>query len=162
MTERQTANIRIDNVKETVAYLREFDAEVLKAINATIKDSLYKVRDLSSSKYPKGSWVVRVNKKNLLGYIAARSGGARGKSWGESAGGVRAGIFEFIGSRYSGNRPQVTGLIDSLNRRYGQPGRFLWAAWDEGGQTALEEIKNTLDQTQAYVQRRLDSIGQSR
>lgn len=157
---RQTA-IGITGVGGTVRAIREFEPEIKKRLDRTIRQALNKTRDGARSRYPKGDWVVRVNKKNLLGAIAARGGGGRAERWGDSAPGTRAAIFEFVGSRTSGSTPQVRGLINSLNRRYGSPGRFLWDAWDATGERALETIRVGVMQAESELQSKLDAAGEA-
>lgn len=156
----QTA-IGITGVGATVRAIREFEPEIKTRMDRTIRTALNKTRDGARARYPHGDWVVRVNRKNLLGAIAARGGGGRAERWGESAPGTRAAIFEFAGSRTSGSTPQVRGLIDSLNRRYGSPGRFLWDAWEATGERALETIRGAVLQAEAELQAKLDAAGEA-
>lgn len=39
-------------------------------------------------------------------------------------------ILEFAGSKSSGSTPQGQSLIRNLTTEYGEPGRFMWAAYD--------------------------------
>lgn len=161
MTERQGTNIRIDGVKETIKALGVFEPEVKKAMNKEIRKSLAQVRNVAKGKYPQGAWSVRLNNKKLLGSIAATAGGGGWTtSLKDTPPGTRAGVLEFIGSKYSGNDPQVSGLIKSLNARYGQPGRFLWSAWDQVGAKALEDIKAAVLKAERDLQASLDSAGE--
>lgn len=154
-------NVQIIGVKETVNALKAFEPDLLKRMNKEIRDSLGKVRDRAKGKYPGGSWSININNKKILGSIAASArGGLVANSWGKSAPGTKAAIFEFVGSRYSGNDPQVTGLISSLTRRYGQPGRFLWSAWDELGSGVLSDIEQAVRRAERDLQANLDAAGE--
>lgn len=162
MAQRVGTNIEIQGVKQTVRALKAFTPAVHRALNKEIKRSLEIVKQRALARYPKGEYNVRVNTKNLLGTVVAASGGAGGgwKRWDDAPGGVRAAIFEFAGSQGDGATPQAQGLIESLSRRYGQPGRFLWAAWDESGKQVLAEIKAAVLRAERDLQATLDLAGE--
>ncbi|MDE2100150.1 MAG: hypothetical protein KGL39_23040 [Patescibacteria group bacterium] len=159
----QGNTIEVTGVRETIAALAAFTPEIKKGLNATIRAALQQTRDRARSIYPNGDWAVRVTKKNLLGTIAARGGQGADpkKSWSALPGGARAGVFEFIGTRYAGNRPQVQGLINSLNARYGQPGRFLWASWESTGEDVLATIRDATLIAEARLQESLNAAGEA-
>lgn len=161
MTERQKANIEITNVKQTINALRAFSPEIEKRLGKQIKEALKVTKTRAEGKYPKGSWVVGRTNKKLLGYVSARAGGTRGTSWGDSSPGIKAAIFEFAGKYQTGRTPQAQGLIDSLETRYGSPGRFLWAAWDETGKDVLDKIRDAVEQAERELQAQLDTEGQA-
>jgi hypothetical protein len=160
---RQGNAIEVRGVRETISALVAFEPEIKKGLDKTIRAALRQTRDRARLLYPQGDWVVRVNKKNLLGTIAARGGqgGDSKRSWSELPSGARAGLFEFIGSSYAGSRPQVLGLISSLNARYGQPGRFLWSAWESTGEDVLTTIRDAALNAQARLQANLDAAGEA-
>lgn len=161
MSERVGTNIRIDNVKKTVAALAAFDPELRKTLNSSIRVALAKVDAAAKSNYPSGAWAIRINNKKILGSIAARAGGKRGTNWGDSAPGIRAAIFEFAGKNQPGKTPQAQGLINHLNARYGQPGRFLWAAWDQVGSGVLNDIEAAVKSAERDLQANLDAAGEA-
>lgn len=154
-------SIEIKGVRSTRNALQNFSPDIKRRMDATIKAALRETRDAAISRYPSGDWVVRVNRRNLLGVIAARAGTGRGPSLAESGGGVRAAVFEFAGSVGSGATPQASSMIDSLNRRYGQPLRFLWNAWDATGEHVLTTIREAVLQAEAELQARLDAAGET-
>lgn len=161
MESRAGSNVRIDGVKQTIAALRAFTPEVERVLDEQIKDSLRATEAAARAWYPRGSWVVGRSKKKMLGYVAARAGGGSSKkSWGTGPPGRRAAIFEFIGTGYAGDRPQVLGLIKSLQGRYGSPGRFLWAAWDATGSDVLERIEESVLGAERVLQAHLDAAGE--
>lgn len=163
MTSARTGtNVRITGVKQTIRALDAFEPEVKKALNKTIRRALNEVKRGAEMRYPNGAWQVRLNNRNLLGSITTRAGTARGaKSWGDADAGVKAAIFEFAGSVQEGRTPQARGLIKSLNLRYGQTGRFLWAAWDAEGQMALDTIRDAVYIAERELQAKLDAAGES-
>lgn len=167
MAERLGTNIQILGVKATVAALRAFEPDLLKSMNAEIRDSLKVIEEGAKSRYPKGAWSLRLNAKKILGTIVAAGGGmsvdaykASRSSWSKSPAGKRAAIFEFAGSRGPGKTPQAQGLIQSLNDRYGAPGRFLWSSWDARGGWVLGQIEESVKRAERDLQANLDSAGE--
>lgn len=154
--------IEVRGTRETIRALAAFEPDIKRELNKTIRSALNQTRDAARARYPKGDWVVRITQRNLLGAIAARGGGGgdSSKSWAALPPGQRAAIFEFIDQAPSG-RPQVKGLIDSLNRRYGSPGRFLWDAWDATGENAVDTIRDAVLQAEARLQANLDAAGEA-
>ena len=72
--------------------------------------------------------------------------------------GALAAIFEFAdGVRDA--RPQnvqrTKSMIATLNARYGSPGRFLWAAWDDRKVAALASIDAEIKAVEAEYTARL-------
>jgi hypothetical protein len=159
---RQNTNVQIIGVKETMIALKEFEPALRKKLNKEIRSSLDKVKTRAQTKYPKGDWKVKVTQKNLLGQVVATAGGgnASDQRWGDAPPGIRAAIFEFAGSTTTGATPQAKGLIESLTRRYGQPGRFLWSAWDEVGKSVLTEIEQAVKSAERDLQTKLDQAGE--
>lgn len=165
---REDVNIRIVGVRATINALRDFTPSVEAALHSTIIDVLNRVRHGAQARYPRGSWIVGRNRKKLLGYVAARAGGG---GWGRTGGpwrglrqlapGTRAAVLEFIGSKYAGNRPQVVGLLRTLDSRYGSPGRFLWASWDEHGKGVLRDIADAVRVAERDLQATLDAAGEA-
>lgn len=159
---RTSQSIEIRGVKQTIAALKAFEPEIHKALNKTIRTAMNEVKAGAQGRYPSGAWVVRVNAKNLLGTIRTAPGSSAGaKSWREASPGVKAAIFEFAGKYQPGKTPQAKGLIDSLNSRYGSPGRFLWDAWDAQGEAALATIKQAVLDAESVLQSNLDAAGES-
>lgn len=158
---RNAANIRIDGVKETTRALQAFEPEIKKRLNKTIRQALEIVKGGAEMRYPKGAWQIRINTRNILGSITTKPGTVGGRRWGDADPGVRAAIFEFAGSTGKGATPQAAGLIESLNIRYGQPGRFLWAAWDANGKAALDTIRDAVYLAERELQTKLDAAGEA-
>lgn len=158
--DRTGTSIDVLGVKKTIRALKAFAPEVEKRLNNEIRKSLRRTRDRALSKYPKGAYTVQVNAKKILGTVLATPGGTRAKRWGDSAPGIKAAVFEFAGSRQRGETPQARRMIESLNARYGQPGRFLWSAWDETGKDVLSDIKTALKRAERDLQATLDASGE--
>lgn len=157
--DRVGSSMEITGVRSTVNGLRAFAPDIEQAMDKEIKAALGRTKAVAGMYYPGGKWTVGRSKKKLVGYISATAGGTRGKTWGESAGGIRAAIFEFAGTNQSGKTPQAKGLIAHLNSKYGSPGRFLWRAWDETGVDVLHDIAVSVKKAEKELQARLDSEG---
>lgn len=153
--------IEVYGVKQTIAAMEQFAPEIRKRMNKEIRQQLAFTQARARSLYPHGAWQIVINKKRLLGSIQTAPGTLNRKKWGESDPGARAAIFEFVGSQTEGDTPQVQGLIKSLNARYGEPGRFLWEAWDETGRSVLSNIRTSVLAAERDLQAKLDSIGES-
>lgn len=160
----QGANVKIEGVKQTVTALKAFEPDLHKAMNKEIRAQLSRVRDRAKAKYPAGSWSINLNQKAILGRIAATAGGGGWsnpwRSLSKATPGTRSAVLEFIGSSYDGSDPSVRGLIETLNSRYGQPGRFLWSSWDELGGEVLENIKAAVEAAERDLQGKLDAAGE--
>lgn len=152
---------QIGGYREVLDAIRATQPDIKKEMDKEIRKNLNKIRDRAKSKYPKGEYVSRINKKSLFGSVGPKPGGVRWEKQAldELPSGVRAAVLEFIGSKYSGERPQVKGLIDSLNNRYGQPGRFLWQSVDEVGDEALAGIRSAVLRAEGQLQAKIDAAG---
>lgn len=169
MSERSGSNIQILGVKQTVAALKAFAPDLYDRMNADIKAALDRTREGAKGEFPDGSWSIRITKKNLLGTITTGRGVRNDKHWSQSSPGVKAAMWEFLGSTGMANTPdrrkaQVKGLIETLNARYGDVaggGRLLWDAWDRTGDRVLMDIRQSVFDAEKKLQRRLDAAGEA-
>jgi hypothetical protein len=71
---------------------------------------------------------------------------------------VLAAIFEFANGVRDA-RPQnvqrTKSMIATLTARYGEPGRFLWAAWDERTVASLAAVGAEIKAVEAEYSKRL-------
>lgn len=153
-------SIEVKHAAATIRALRDMEPDLRKRLNKTIRAALSWTVDGARSRYPEGSWIIRINNKSLLGSISARAG-TRANQFGKSDPGVRAAVFEFAGKYQPGRTPQARAMIASLNARYGQPGRFLWDSWDATKDTVLDTIRDAVYQVERELQARLDAAGES-
>jgi hypothetical protein len=158
---RANSSIGVDGIKGTMRALEAFAPEINKRLKKDIRRALNDTKIRAQAKYPNGAYSVVINRKKPLGSVMASAGRRIDDDWGASDDGVRAAIFEFAGSNQEGRTPQARGLIKSLNTRYGQPGRFLWAAWDETGKDVLDRIRTSMLEAERDLQRKLDAEGQA-
>lgn len=152
----------IGGYSQVMTAIRQTEPAIKKKMDKQIRDALNITKKIAKATYPDGDWVVKINKKSLFGSVQAAPGSASGiDSWDNAPAGAKATIFEFIGTKYSGDSPQVLGTIKSLNDRYGQPGRFLWDAWDFIGEEVLYRIGTAVKQAERELQASLDAAGES-
>ena len=152
-------------VSRTVRALEAFAKDTIyREFNLTVRDALREVRDGAVARYPKGAWGVGRSKKRMLGYVfASRSGtraGTRVEHWSQLPPGARSSLFEFAGHDQDGRTPGAKGLIESLDRRYGETGRFLWDSWDEHKAEVLTRVREAFIEAERQLQAQLDAAGE--
>lgn len=152
-------DLRVAGVKATITALRNLAPDVKREMDREIRSVMSTVKAGAESRYPGGAWSVKLNAKRLFGSVEAISGGERGDTWRDSGPGVKASVFEFAGKYQPGKTPQAKAMIDSLNARYGSPGRFLWDSWDDNKTRALAQIKDAVLRAERELQTRLDTAG---
>lgn len=153
-------DLRIGGVKATITALRNLAPDVKREMDKEIRSVMTTIKAGAESRYPGGAWSVKLNAKRLFGSVEAVAGGERDpNSWAKSGPGVKAAIFEFAGKYQPGATPQAKAMIDSLNARYGSPGRFLWDSWDDNKVRALGQIKAAVVRAERELQTRLDAAG---
>lgn len=154
-------SVNIEGSYETLRLLGQWSPDLRKVFEKQAREALKVTKRSALGEYPTGKWSIRFNSKSLFGQIVAASRGDRGRTWGESGGGVRAAIWEFIGSRYAGDSPQVLGMIAHLNEKYGGTGRLLWDAWDRTGEQVLGQITGAFRIAESEFQSRLNAVGKA-
>lgn len=70
-----------------------------------------------------------------------------------------AAILEFAGSASRGLTPQGMSLIETLDARYGTPGRFIWASWDASSRAVESAVEAAVKDTGANAQAKLNAAG---
>lgn len=150
-----SSEIRVEGLEETIAALRALEPDVLKRTQATIRKAVMDIGVAASSRGPSG---------HKLSYRVRTS--ARGKRAGMS---IRAldrdtAIFEFAGSKglsRSGGpiTPQGAAMVRWLDG-FGQPGRFLWQAWDEHKDAFEAELKRAMGEAERELQAHLNAAGE--
>jgi hypothetical protein len=152
-------DLRVGGVKATITALRNLAPDVKREMDKEIRSVMNTIKAGAESRYPDGAWSVKLNAKRLFGSVEAIAGGERGSSWRDSGPGVKASVFEFAGKYQAGKTPQAKAMIESLNARYGSPGRFLWDSWDDNKVKALAQIKDAVLRAERELQTRLDMAG---
>jgi len=150
-----SSEIRVEGLDSTLAALRAFQPDVLKAMNERIRAALTRVMRRADSSGPeqvKGGYVIRSS--------------SRGKRAGMRivAQSRDAAIFEFAGTRGLSRMggpitPQGAAMVRWLDRDFGKPGRILWAAWDREEAATLREVKDAIHDAERQLQRHLDATG---
>jgi hypothetical protein len=152
-------DLRIGGIKATITALRNLAPDVKREMDKEIRSVMTTIKAGAENRYPGGQWLVKLNAKRLFGSVEAVAGGERASTWRDSGPGVKAAVFEFAGKYQPGKTPQAKAMIDSLNARYGSPGRFLWDSWDSNKVRALAQIRDAVLRAERELQTRLDSAG---
>lgn len=149
-----SAEIRIEGLEQTLGVLRAIEPEVLKRLQAQIKESAEKVT--------KGAAMEFAMTGHGMGTYKMRNT-TRGKKTGLRifAKGKDEAIFEFAGTRGGPYTPQGAGLVDWLSRRFGKPGRFLWNEWDRQKAEFERDLRSAMDEAEAHIQSHLNAIGET-
>lgn len=153
----------VGGFREVMEAIRATEPKIRAKMDKEIRSALRDVQRDAKEEYGDGSWVVRINKRGLFGLIETAPGSLNKKDWGASDPGAKSSLYEFIGAKYSGNRPQVVGLIESLNDRFGNVssgGRVLWDAWDKNATTVLARIRTAVLAAEKEFQAAMDSAGE--
>lgn len=163
---RERANIKVEGVAQTMKALRDFEPDLYKEMGKSIRASMRLLRDTASRRRPEGVYKATtslLNKKGPRGSVTATAGSgamsvsdylnAQGSSekWDAP---LRSVIFEFA---QNAQRPGMRAAIASFNARYGSPGRFLWAAYDDIGEYVESDIERAIRDAERTLQSNLDS-----
>lgn len=60
-------------------------------------------------------------------------------------------ILEFAGSASSGKTRQGKALIASLNSKYGETGRFMWAAYDMLEPYVVDQVNDAVREVEEFL-----------
>ena len=154
------STIYLTGSEQTAKALGAFFPDLRKMLNKTIRAALTTVKNDALGRYAKGVYTVSISNKAALGSVGVPGGGTRAATWEDSSPNIPAAIFEFMGKNNAGNTAQARATIDSLNRRYGRPGRFLWAAWDDHSKEVLGTIREDVAKQEKIMQERLSAAGE--
>jgi len=155
--------ISIKGLDQTVAALKAFEPDVLKAMNREIRGVVNVLRGAATGKYSAtgggAGYALRSSsrgKKVGMRVTAIHSTGSSGSAW--SSEGRLSAILEFYGKAGSKSQQAQT-CTATLNARYGQPGRFLWSSWDEQKGSAIPAIEAAVRKAETQLQATLDAQG---
>lgn len=153
--------IEVTGATEVILALRAFEPEVHKRIMAEIRTALRGVAGMAKQLYPGGAWTTRLRaseSRGARGSVMTAPGSSFGvPRWADAPPGAKAAIFEFAGKNQPGKTPQARATIESLNRRYGKPGRFLWESWDMQADGVLARVEATIREGERELQKAIDS-----
>jgi hypothetical protein len=157
--------IDLANMPQTRSLLRRFEPDLLKRLDGKLNSV---ARDLKAGAQANfehtgaSGTAYRIRSRNRIDGFSksvTTAGGsvAQGQKWSTEPG-VLAAIFELMNGPRDArpqNVPRVRSLVQTLNERYGTPGRFLWEHWDDEGDGYLREIGAEVKAVEAEYTARL-------
>lgn len=153
----------MEGIAETIRAIKDFEPDIYKKMGGAIRKFLRILRDAARTRRPEGVYTVSTRLTDKRGPMGSVTSGVPGMSVDEYlalktswSAAQRSVIFEFA---EKGQRPGMKAAIESFNRRYGKPGRFLWGAYDywDLGEWVESQVEAEIREAEAEFQRRLDS-----
>ena len=157
--------VEVSGLTETRALLKQFEPDLLKRLDLRLTVVARDLKSGAQSNLEKtgvsGSAYTIRTRNRVSGFsksVKADFGSVAPREKWSSDPSVLAAIFEFANGVRDA-RPQnvqrTKSLIATLNARYGEPGRFLWAAWDERKVAALASVDAEIKAVEAEYTERL-------
>jgi hypothetical protein len=156
--------VDVAGIPQTRALLARFEPDLLKRLDRRLNVIARRLKagaqaNLAATGVTGNGYRVRTRARvgRFSKSVIASGGGYTETHWGDTPG-VLAAIFEFAnGVRDSQpqNVPRTKSLIATLNAKYGQPGRFLWAAWDEQKVASLAAVETEIKAVEAEYTARM-------
>lgn len=141
--------VRIDTYGfgDTLLALSSFDQDMSKRVLRDLRQGALLVSRTARANAPRGKtgqmqggYRTRTKTRGTLNIVQAVNLTPQGN------------ILEFAGSTSSGSCPQGRSLIRNLTAEYGQPGRFLWEAWDDLETRIRADVDRTIADAEADLQ----------
>jgi hypothetical protein len=144
--------VEVLGLYQTKSLLAKFEPDLLKRLDRTVNLVARDLRRGAQANFQRtgaAGDAYAIRRRNRPGGFSvavttARGSVSPGERW-SSEPGVLARIFELANKTYD-SQPQnvrrTQSLIETLTRRYGKPGRFLWDAWDERKATSLARVSD--------------------
>jgi hypothetical protein len=157
-------SVDVADIPQTRALLARFEPDLLKRLDSELTAIAVNLKRRAQS-YIAVTGVTgtayRVLTRTRQGRFSKSVTTARGhaRHWGDAPGQLAA-IFEFangVRDAEPQNVQRTRSLIDTLNARYGKPGRFLWAAWDDRAAADMAAVDATVKAVEAEYSARLSS-----
>jgi hypothetical protein len=159
-----SAEVAIEGLPGTLAALKAFEPQVLRAMNREIRTVTRSFMGAAESNFAAtgGGGGYRPSsstrgKRVGMRVTAIGSTGSSGSDWSQR--GALSAILEFYGKVQPGQTTRAQSCTKTLNERYGQPGRFLWSAWDSQKATAIPRIEAAVRTAEKQLQQTLDAQG---
>jgi len=157
--------VDVANLTETRALLARFEPDLLKRLDRRLSAVARELKAGAQARFSAtgadGS-AYRVTSRARRGGFSKGVTTERGsvgprQKW-SSEPGVLATIFELangVRDAKPENIARTRSLIDTLNARYGPPGRFLWREWDASGDRYMEQVDAEIKAVEAEYSARL-------
>lgn len=119
----RTPAVSVENVNSTVKALRTLDRYAVRDFNRVIRAGLTKTLSAARAAAPTRTGEMRRRMKIKKNRSTTTSTG-----WSLVSDSTQGQILEFAAH---GRTPRTQRMVSHLDDKYGAPGRFVWAAWDE-------------------------------
>ena len=145
--------VQVTGLRDTRKALKELEPETLKGLDREMRRILRTVTDSAKATAPRRTGEMAKGYKPSLGK-ANRLKSSYG--WNIVNKTRQGSILEFAGKASRGNTTQGRSLIESLDRSYGKPGRFLWSAWDRHKGEVMPSVERAVQDTERAIQQMMD------
>lgn len=143
--------VTVDGINSTVATLRAMDRAMVTQFNRALRGAVNQVRDQARAAAPTRSGAMR------RGFVVRKGRqSVRHTGWRVESRTAQGAILELAAE---GHTAQGRSLVDSLTARYGQPGRFLWQAWDDQAPAVYGAMAAAVRAAEADINTRLGKAG---
>ena len=157
--------VDVSGVPQTRSLLARFEPDLLKRLDRRLNSVARDLRSGAQANFERtgasgAAYTIRTRSRRggfSKAVTTVPGSVGRGERWSSSPG-VLARVFEFA-SGVRNAKPQnvqrTRSLIATLTARYGSPGRFLWAAFDEREVSIREEAASAVREAEDEYTRRL-------
>jgi len=181
MSMGQMPAIKITGIEATIAALKKFEPEMYKRMKVRLRAAGREVSNLANARLPRiaqGGFGTKISDrgKSVGMVVYARAGSKSGmnaaifefaKNAGTASSSMKSGKLKTIRKRFAsgpagGSRPggsQGAAMVSWLSNDYGQPGRFLWQAWDLKRTAVIAEVEGIWRQGEVDLQASMDRAG---
>lgn len=144
------ASVEIDGLLETRHLLKTLRPDMLRELNRRVSGVQRRLKSGAQAKFS-----VTGHNADYRVFSRTRSDGfargvhlgpgqvARGERWSTNAN-VLANVFEFAANVRDAkpqNVARTQSMLATISARFGEPGRFLWSAWDDIRAESMEDIR---------------------
>jgi hypothetical protein len=135
------AEVVIDGLEPVLNGLEEIDPKLRRGLNREIKQAVDTVAQAA------GRQIDSRSGETAAGYKVRR----RGNSFRVVNSTRGAAILEFAAVPKC---PQGVSLVNTLNEKYGKPGRILWDSWDTMAPFVTDRLRQLVDDAAIELERR--------
>lgn len=160
-----STSVDVTNIPQTRALLARFEPDLLKQLDRRITAVARNLKTGAQARF--GATGVagagyrirtRTGKGKFVKSVTTTQGSVSpGERWSSSPG-VLAAVLE-LANAVRDAKPQnverTRNMLATLRARYGEPGRFLWAEWDDQETQAMADVERTILDVEAEYSARL-------
>lgn len=146
--------VNVEDLSATRYLLKKFGPDVLKRLDRELTSVARQLKGSAEASFARtgasGAYMIRTTNRagSFTKGVTTRAGSvSRGERWSSSPG-VLAAVFEFaqnVRNAKPQNVARTRAMLETLSRKYGKPGRFLWDAWDAMSNAALARVHGAVE-----------------